>query len=153
VKLARLTLRVEDPADGALSIVLLPEGARSWYVRTHASHRSYRADLGLTLPSGEFRRLASSNVVVAPRVGPSSARAARRVGYTRAHELAPLSRDAAGSPPAATPAGAARLAARPPAVAYIDAAAGPAQEASALPERGGASDVFRPAGSSDPPSR
>jgi hypothetical protein len=69
--LSRLTLRVLDPVRGGSSDILLPPGARWWYIRTDSVRRTYRAELGVTLPSGEFRRLAESNTVVTPRVGPS----------------------------------------------------------------------------------
>ena len=88
--LSRLTLRVVDPVSGASSDILLPPGARWWYVRTDSARRTYRAELGVTLPSGEFRRLAESNTVVTPRVGPSSERARRRMSYPASHEM-PLS--------------------------------------------------------------
>lgn len=143
--LSRLTLKVEDPANGALSVVLLPEGARSWYVRTHLQHRTYRALLGVTTPSGEFRSLASSNVVVAPRVGPSPERATRRVSFRRASEA----RAAGAGQPAASarPPGKANPAASRTGVSYIDATAGDRPSGvSDLPERGGASDVFGPSG-------
>ena len=87
--LSRLTLRVVDPVSGGSSDILLPPGARWWYVRTDAARRTYRAELGVTLPSGQFRRLAESNTVVTPRVGPSPARARRRMSYRAAGELAP----------------------------------------------------------------
>jgi hypothetical protein len=79
--LSRLTLRVTDPHNGGESRVLLPEGARSWYVRADGAERSYQAQLGLTLPSGEFRSLAESNTVRTPRSGPSTEGAPRRARY------------------------------------------------------------------------
>ncbi|MET0552114.1 MAG: DUF4912 domain-containing protein [Vicinamibacteria bacterium] len=79
--LSRLTLRVTDPHNGGESRVLLPEGARSWYVRADGAERSYQAQLGLTLPSGEFRSLAESNTVRTPRSGPSAEGAPRRARY------------------------------------------------------------------------
>jgi hypothetical protein len=79
--LSRLTLRILDSDDGGASVILLPEGARWWYVRIGAAHRSYRAQLGVTLPSGEFRPLAESNTVVAPWIGPSPEGATRVVRY------------------------------------------------------------------------
>jgi len=91
VELSRLTLRVVDPGNGGMSVVLLPPGARSWYVRADTTRRSYRAELGLTLPSGEFRRLAESNTVMTPRVGPAAEGARRRMPYRQG---ASLSRDA-----------------------------------------------------------
>ncbi|HET9316896.1 MAG TPA: DUF4912 domain-containing protein [Vicinamibacteria bacterium] len=79
--LSSFTLRVVDPQHGGESRVLLPEGARSWYVRADAIQRSYRAELGLTLPSGEFRSLAQSNVVTTPRTGPARVGGPRRMRY------------------------------------------------------------------------
>src|SRR4030095_17001091 len=72
-------LRVVDPDFGGESRVLLPEGARSWYVRADTTERSYRAELGLTLPSRDFRSLAESNLVTTPR-----ARASAQAGPRRA---------------------------------------------------------------------
>ena len=51
------------------------------------ARRSYKAELGVTLPSGEFRRLAESNLVVTPRVGPSRDRASRRITFGQAARL------------------------------------------------------------------
>jgi hypothetical protein len=81
VALSRLTLRVADPGHGGASVILLPPGVRGWYVRADRAPRSYRAELGLTLPSGEFRKLATSNTVTTPRVGPAAGRARRRMHY------------------------------------------------------------------------
>ena len=148
--LSRLTLKVEDPANGALSIVLLPEGARSWYVRTQLQHRAYRAQLGLTMPSGEFRALATSNVVVAPRFGPSPERASRRVAFRDAQVVA-----AAAQPRPRGDAEAGAAADRPvvraeaESVAYIDGDAGRPEPDSSLPDRGGASEMFSRGGASD----
>lgn len=88
--LSRLTLRVTDPHNGGESRVLLPEGARSWYVRADGAERSYQAQLGLTLPSGEFRSLAESNTVRTPRSGPSAEGAPRRARYDGAGVSATL---------------------------------------------------------------
>jgi hypothetical protein len=85
--LSRLTLKISDVNHGGTSVILLPEGARSWYVRADETRRSYRAELGITLPSGEFRRLAVSNTVTTPRVGPSSVAATRVLSYRKAGEL------------------------------------------------------------------
>ncbi len=85
--LSRFTLKVSDVNFGGTSVVLLPEGARSWYVRADETRRSYRAELGITLPSGEFRRLATSNVVTTPRVGPAREGARRVLSYHHAAEL------------------------------------------------------------------
>lgn len=80
--LSRLTLRIGDARGGENKTILLPEGARSWYVQTDGESRSFRGELGLTLPSGKFHKLADSNEVTTPRVGPSPAKATRhaRVG-------------------------------------------------------------------------
>lgn len=88
VALSKLTLRICDPDNGGMSVVLLPPGVRSWYVRADSTPRAYKAELGLTLPSGEFRPLAESNTVVTPRVGPSSERASRVLGYRHGRQLA-----------------------------------------------------------------
>jgi hypothetical protein len=123
---------------------LLPPGARWWYVRTDSARRTYRAELGVILPSGEFRRLAESNTVVTPRVGPSPERARRRMSYRDARELPPSAAAAAGI--AETETGVAR---EPWAAASIDGAAGPGPGAAGRTARGGASDAFRPGGASD----
>jgi hypothetical protein len=81
VALARLTLRVHDPLSGGGSVVLLPIGARSWYVRADEARRSYRAELGVTLPSGAFHRLAESNTVVMPRRSASESAASEHVRF------------------------------------------------------------------------
>jgi hypothetical protein len=78
--LSRLTLRVVDPVSGGSSDILLPPGARWWYIRTDSARRTYRAELGVTLPSGEFRRLAESNTVVTPRAVGVPARVYRSPG-------------------------------------------------------------------------
>jgi hypothetical protein len=142
--LSRLTLRVVDPVSGGSSDILLPPGARWWYVRTDAARRTYRAELGVTLPSGEFRRLAESNTVVTPRVGPSPERARRRMSYRDARELAPAAAAAAGHADRE-----ADLAPMPWARESIDGAAAPPAAGAGRPARGGASDSFRPGGASD----
>jgi hypothetical protein len=139
--LSRLTLRVLDPVSGGSSDILLPPGARWWYIRTDSARRSYRAELGVTLPSGEFRRLAESNTVVTPRVGPSAERARRRMSYRDARELPPSAAEAAGE--AEKRAGTTR---EPLSGASVDGAAAPGEAGRHL---GGASDVFRPGGASD----
>jgi hypothetical protein len=145
--LSRLTLRVVDPLSGGSSDILLPPGARWWYVRTDTARRTYRAELGVTLPSGEFRRLAESNTVVTPRVGPSPEGARRRMSYRDAAEIAP---DAAAA--AARAEREAGLASEPWAAESVDAAragAAPGAAASGRAQRGGASDTFTPGGASD----
>jgi hypothetical protein len=144
--LSRLTLRVVDPVSGGSSDILLPAGARWWYVRTDSARRTYRAELGVTLPSGEFRRLAESNTVVTPRVGPSPERARRRMSYSDASELAPAAAVAASRADSEQ-----GLASEPWAAESLDGAAAPSAGASARAQaaRGGASDAFRPGGASD----
>ena len=142
--LSRLTLRVQDPVSGGSSDILLPPGARWWYIRTDSARRSYRAELGVTLPSGEFRRLAESNTVVTPRVGPSPQRARRRMSYRDARELPPSAAEAAGR--AETEAGLSR---ERWAAESVDGSVAPGESGPGKAARGGASDVFRPGGASD----
>jgi len=147
--LARLTLRLVDKAVAGNAIVL-PEGARSWYLRAAPGHRSYEVELGLTLPSGEYRLLARSNAVSTPRVGPAPEKATRRVSYRVAANLPPSASlpasSGGGSGPIATavPAGAEKAAGGPaPVSAFPSAEPVPASEPSPGPEPGGASDLFR----------
>jgi hypothetical protein len=140
--LSRLTLRVSDTKNGGESVILLPPGARSWYVRTAGGRRAYRAELGFTLPSGEFRRLAESNVVVAPRAGPSPAPSRVQRTYRQARSVS-----AAGAAAASAAEQAALTSSDPPwSVPPEDGArreeADPAPGAPA-PRPGGASDAFR----------
>ncbi len=139
--LSRLTLRIVDPVSGAASDILLPPGARWWYVRTDAARRRYRAELGVTLPSGEFRRLAWSNSVVTPRVGPSSVAARRRLSYGEAGEI-PLS----AAEDAAAEDDRSGLAGTPWAKGSLAGAAEPA-EPKVTKQKGGASDTFGPGAS------
>ncbi|HEX9189474.1 MAG TPA: DUF4912 domain-containing protein [Vicinamibacteria bacterium] len=136
--LSRLTLRVLDPVSGGSSDILLPPGARWWYIRTDSARRTYRAELGVTLPSGEFRRLAESNTVVTPRVGPSPERARRRMSYRAAREVPPSAAEAAGLAERET-----GVADGPWTAESIDGAAAPGTGPGRA-ARGGASDAFRP---------
>lgn len=79
--LSRLTLRLSDTVEGGSTVILLPKSARTFYIRADGGARSYQAELGLTLPSGEFRALAASNTVGTPRVGPSPEPARARVRF------------------------------------------------------------------------
>jgi hypothetical protein len=81
--LSQLTLRVFEDRDGGASTFLLPQDARTWYVQTRTAGRAYRAEVGVMLPSGEFRPLARSNGVVTPRGERSSQTAKRTVRYDR----------------------------------------------------------------------
>jgi hypothetical protein len=148
--LSRLTLRVVDPVSGASSDILLPPGARWWYVRTDSARRTYRAELGVTLPSGEFRRLAESNTVVTPRVGPSAERARRRISYPESQQIPLSAAEAALAADQRTdvarepwPPGAIEGAAEPDAVGGAGRAGGESGR------KGGASDTLRPGGASD----
>ena len=127
--LARLTLRITDPRHGGTSVILLPYGARAWYVPADKNSRSYRAMLGWTLPSGQFRTLAESNVVTTPRVGPSPDPASRRLRFDT--DLSTI--QAAAGPGAATNPG-------PWSTEPFDAEA----PNGGRKRRGGASDAFRP---------
>jgi hypothetical protein len=160
--LSRLTLRIADPEQGGQKTILLPPGARSWYVRADGRRaRAYVAELGVTLPSGQFRRLAESNQVVTPRVGPSSevARERKRVARTRESGAAESGAGASVPGPSRASASRGRAGKREPwrpSPEHLDArdagkGGGSAEEgpASAKTARGGASDVFRPAGASD----
>ena len=131
---------------GGSSDILLPPGARWWYIRTDSARRSYRAELGVTLPSGEFRRLAESNTVVTPRVGPSPQRARRRMSYRDARDLPPSAAEAAGLAETGGRS-VARSPGRPSRSTARSRPASPGDRDQAV--RGGASDVFRPGGASD----
>jgi hypothetical protein len=87
--LSQLTLRVFEDRSGGASTFLVPQDARTWYVPARTTGKAYRAEVGVILPSGEFRPLARSNSVVAPRVGRSAQKAKRRVRYDRARSLPP----------------------------------------------------------------
>jgi hypothetical protein len=140
--LSQLTLRVFEDEDGGASTFLLPQDARTWYVPTRSAGRAYRAEVGVMLPSGEFRALARSNSVVTPRGARSSQKARKSVRYDLARPAgqgaAPFSSDEE-TPAADRPWS-------PP----LDAGAGP-QEDRPRPAgrggkgapRGGASDVHR----------
>ena len=96
--LARLTLRLSNVEDGGSTVILLPKGARASYIRADDEARSYKAELGLTLPSGEFHPLAESNTVGTPWVGPAPEAARTRVRFHPTGEhVAEASRVWAGS--------------------------------------------------------
>ena len=133
--------------------MLLPDGSRSWYIRADTVERSYQAQLGLTLPSGEFRSLADSNVVRTPRTGPAHGGAPRRARYDGAEPPPPAPSKTRGTP-AATAAVAAASSAKDPGPWRPDpstmAYPGPGGGAAERPRpgrpgepSGGASDVYR----------
>lgn len=147
VALARLSLRVSDPAHGGSQLILLPAGARSWYVRTDAERRAYRAELGMTLPSGEFRTLATSNTVIVPRRGPSSEPARATLSWRQAGALPVATLQAAAAREAASvPAAGPWQPAEP--LSAPDQSPSPVREDSpgrrAAAGPGGASDVLGP---------
>ncbi|HEY6554270.1 MAG TPA: DUF4912 domain-containing protein [Vicinamibacteria bacterium] len=150
--LARLSLRVSDPQNGGSTDILLPSGARWWYVRADSAARSYRAELGIILPSGEFRRLAESNRVTTPRVGPSASSARRRValrpGTAPGVQDLPDESTTGEEPEARGPARGER-ALGPWTPPSVDGPPGGPEHDASRPASGGASDAFRPGGASD----
>jgi hypothetical protein len=142
--LARLTLRLTDDYGGIGGAIVLPEGARSWYLRAIPGHRSYRVELGITLPSGEYRALARSNAVATPRMGPSSEKATRRASYRRASKEPPLTTAAETTPgPHAASRRKAAKGGSGTVAGPAGTAPGSAAEPTSGPEPGGASDLFR----------
>jgi hypothetical protein len=138
--LSRVTLRVVDTGNGGASVILLPPGARSWYVRTAQGRRSYRADLGVTLPSGEFRALAESNTVIAPRGVPSAERAREKRSYRQARTQSAAATAAAARAEAAVEPGGEPWSV-PPQDAGEPITTSETRKPRTVP--GGASDVFR----------
>ena len=131
--LARLTLRLSDAVDGGSTVILLPKGARAWYIRADPAARSYRAELGLTLPSGEFHPLAASNTVGTPRVGPAPGAARTQVRFDRSgRHVKEASRALAAS----------RTSAGRMADTRVIGKGGAKEKTGDLP-RGGASDTYR----------
>ena len=86
--LAQVTLRVHDVQQGETSVILLPAAARSWYVRVDPRWRVYRGELGVTLPSGHFHRLAESPPVRLPPAGPSAEPAQRSATVAESRQAA-----------------------------------------------------------------
>lgn len=154
VALSKLTLRIADPGNGGMSVVLLPPGVRSWYVRADTTRRAYRAELGLTLPSGEFRCLAESNTIVTPRVGPSAERARRVLLYKQA-QLIPsdvalaVGAEEVRSASAASSASGPWSPERERDAPELAGAGERGNDERTGPGSGGASDAFRPGGASD----
>jgi hypothetical protein len=98
--LARLALRITTPSADRPLMVLLPRNARSWYVDVPGQRFEYRAELGVMLPSGEFRAVAQSNLVRLARTKPSPVAAQRRVEVERER---PPAAEAVGELPADEP--------------------------------------------------
>jgi hypothetical protein len=143
VTLSRLTLRVSDPVEGGATTILLPKGVRGWYVRADEGHpRSYRAELGITLPTGEFRALAASNTVGTPRVGHAKDGAQVRVRFDRSGGHVAEAARAGGARGGRT----GRMAEGR--VVAEHGRSAPEAGRGAKSE-GGASDAFRPGGASD----
>ena len=149
VAVSRLTLRISDPDAGGTKVIHVPEGSRSWYVRADSIPRAYRAELGFTLPSGEFRKVAESSTVKTPWSGPSKQTAKGRVRYD---QVAPVSSSAASPEPPAWEGDASAIVIdpgpwEPEAVAERPAGKTahekPRSKGGELPDRGGASDTYR----------
>jgi hypothetical protein len=98
--LARLAIRITVPGGGRPLMVLLPKGARSWYVDVPPHRIEYRAEIGLLLPSGEFRPAGTSNPIRMPRTEPSPLTAQHRVSADPAR---PLPKTPVGDIPADEP--------------------------------------------------
>ena len=144
--LSRLTLRIRDPHHGGASVILLPEGVRSWYVKADREPRAYRAELGFMLPSGEFRSLAESNTVRTPWVGSSGERAGRPMRFDGVSTHVPY--EGARPAPAASPGEAPRQGGPgpwhpEPATEIGGEPPADAPPAPGAPVLGGASDVHR----------
>ena len=113
--LSRLTLRVTDPHNGGESRHPAARG-RALLVRARGRRRAQLpGQLGLTLPSGEFRSLAESNTVRTPRSGPSAEGAPRRARYDGADAWPPARRRRASSSPWSSSAAAGQRESAPPA--------------------------------------
>lgn len=130
--LARLAIRITTPGVQRPLLVLLPRGARSWYVDVPGQRLEYRADIGLMLPSGEFRPVAQSNPLRMPRTAPSPVSAERSVAIERD---VPPDAEALGDLPADEPTQEERLAA---AESTFDGVVVDAEE---LPAPGGSSEL------------
>jgi hypothetical protein len=141
--LSQLTLRVFEDKGGGESTFLLPQDARTWYVPTRSAGRAYRAEVGVILPSGEFRPLARSNSVVTPRGARSAQKAKRIVRYDRSRPLGHGQASVLG--PWAEEASAADDPWSPP----LDAGAGPEEEAPRAPSRKGGKTTVEGGGASD----
>jgi len=89
VAVSALTLRVREPEGGTAQTLLLPRTERSSYVRVQPGATGLRLELGLTLPSGEFRKLAASEAVSLPLPAPSPEPARRVVSYAEARRSEP----------------------------------------------------------------
>jgi hypothetical protein len=89
VAVAALTLKVFDSEGIQVRTVVLPRPARSSHVQVEPGVSSVRAELGLTLPSGQFRRLAASEAVSLPLPVPSPEPARRTISYAAARRLKP----------------------------------------------------------------
>ncbi|NQU07437.1 MAG: DUF4912 domain-containing protein, partial [Candidatus Abyssubacteria bacterium] len=74
---SKLTLRVYDVTGADLTgehanrlfDVEVAGDADNWYINTGGPERSYRVDIGLLTPRGEYRTIARSNTASTPRAG------------------------------------------------------------------------------------
>jgi hypothetical protein len=112
-------------------------------VRTAQGRRSYRAELGVTLPSGEFRLLASSNTVIAPRGTPSAERARERRSYRQARAQSAAATAAAARAEAVVEPGGEPWSVPPQDAGEPITPAAPAAADKPRAVPGGASDAFR----------
>ncbi len=121
--LATVTLRLFDVSSGSSRLLIQRGIGSATYLPVDPDWGPHQAELGLLLPSGEFRPVATSNPVVPPRHGPSPEPATRSLIYgpERVSVAAP------GPDPRAV------------------SSRGPRP----LSARGGASDTLRPVGASD----
>lgn len=141
--MSRLTLRITDPERGGAKVIHMPVGTRSWYVRADSTPRSYRAELGFTLPSGEFRKLAESATVKTPWAGPAPQKAKRRARYDRVESGAQGPGAQTSPPTVVVEEGPWQPETDPKGEPLETAPMAPPDESSAVPERGGASDRYR----------
>jgi Domain of unknown function (DUF4912) len=146
--LARLTLRIVDAVRGEATSVLVSRDLRRLYHRVEPGGGAFRAEVGLTLPSGAFRRLAGSEPAVTPRVGPSSERAGLTVRYSDARRLPPGAAFAtAGEPVGSTVASGGSASAHGRSDAGRVGSESPLRRghvgSESMPRRGGASDLQR----------
>jgi len=121
--LAAVTLRLFDVRSGSSRLLIQRGVGSATYLPVEPEWGPHQAELGLLLPSGEFRPVATSNPVMPPRHGPSPEPATRSLPY-----------------------GTERVAVAAPGP---DPRAARSRASLALAARGGASDTLRPIGASD----
>lgn len=80
VAVSPVTLRLSEPGTSWTESVFVSGGGRSEYVPVDGHSHALRAEVGLTLPWGEFRCLATSRTVTPPRLGGVAAAATTTTG-------------------------------------------------------------------------